>query len=260
MKRIHGVWKLTLLLAPAISLHVLKLGLPMAASTLLMSFAHTFANRLMVLYGNEAVAASSVSGKVSMLIPMIIMGICMGIQPALSYAYGSGNRARLKQLTVSTGLTAVLTGSAMAMLCYLLRDTLIHAFIADETILELGRRMILGGLLPMPLYGLYQISTTFLQAMGEVRFATLTSLLRQGIIYLPVLYLMERFLGLTGLIYTSAVTDLLSTTVSLLLALHCWQSMNPRNSHVLLETYSAQGRMRVWLQNSHPTKKMTDVN
>lgn len=222
-------------LAPAISLQVLKLGLPMAASTLLMSFSHTFANRLMVRYGNEAVAASSVSGKVSMLIPMIIMGICMGIQPALSYAYGAKNRARLKQLTLSTGLTAVLTGTAMAAICFLFRDTLIRAFIADDAVLELGRRMIIGGLLPLPLYGLYQISTTYLQAVGEVRSATLTSLLRQGIIYLPVLYLMEAFLGLTGLIYTSAVTDLLSTAVSMLLALRSWRKESSRRMNTLRE-------------------------
>lgn len=40
-----------------ISLTVLGYGLPMAAGTLLMSFSSTFANRLLVLYGNEAVAA-----------------------------------------------------------------------------------------------------------------------------------------------------------------------------------------------------------
>ena len=64
-----------------VSVNVLSLGVPMAAGTLLMSIAHIFSNRLMVQYGNLAVAAGSAAGKVSMLIPMIIMGICMGVQP-----------------------------------------------------------------------------------------------------------------------------------------------------------------------------------
>ena len=80
-----------------ISLHVLSLGFPMAASTLLMSFSSTVSNRLTVSYGNEVIAARSVSGKSAMLIPMIAMGFCMGVQPAISYVYGPRLSARTRR-------------------------------------------------------------------------------------------------------------------------------------------------------------------
>ena len=73
-----------------ISLRVLGLGLPMAASTLLMSFSSAISNRLTVSYGNAAVAARSVAGKSAMLIPMIVMGLCMGVQPAIIISWTTG--------------------------------------------------------------------------------------------------------------------------------------------------------------------------
>ena len=55
-----------------ISLRVLGLGLPMAASTLLMSFSGALSNRLTVNYGNIAVAARSVAGKSAMLNKLLV--------------------------------------------------------------------------------------------------------------------------------------------------------------------------------------------
>ena len=96
-----------------ISLTVLSYGLPMAAGTLLMSFSSTFANRLLVLYGNEAVAAQGVAGKAGMLIAMLVMGVCMGVQPAVSYAYGGGACPK-SQL----GSTAAANVGCEAVLCF----------------------------------------------------------------------------------------------------------------------------------------------
>ncbi len=59
--------------------------------------------------------------------------------------------------------------------------------------------------------------STYLQATGKVSFATLTSLMQKGLIFLPVLLLMERLFGLDGIIFSNAVTTLISTGIALLL-------------------------------------------
>ena len=60
--------------------------------------------------------------------------------------------------------------------------------------------------------------STYLQATGKVAYATLTSLLQKGLVFLPVLLLMERFFGLSGIIYANAVTTLISTVIALALS------------------------------------------
>ena len=71
-------------------LPIMALGLPNAASTVLSGFASTFSNNLLSQHGTDAIAAAA-AGKAGMLISMVQMGICMGVQPLMAYNYGSRN-------------------------------------------------------------------------------------------------------------------------------------------------------------------------
>ena len=200
-----------------ISLRVLGLGLPMAASTLLMSFSSAISNRLTVSYGNVAVAARSVAGKSAMLIPMIVMGLCMGVQPAISYVYGCRDRARLRKIVFGVGAVCVGVAALMSAVFFLFREQFVAAFSSDAEIISLGKTMMLGTLLAVPVEGVYHMCSTYLQATGKVSFATLTSLMQKGLVFLPVLLLMEKLFGLDGIIFSNAVTTLISTGIALLL-------------------------------------------
>lgn len=201
-----------------ISLKTLGFGLPMAAGTVLMCFSSMFSNRLLVKYGNIAVAANGVSGKACMIACMIVMGICMGIQPAISYTYGAGDQKRLRKIVIGTGAVSTLIGTVLGLGFLLGRDAFITAFLNDPQVLEFGKLMMLG-LLSAPTYGIYQLSSVYLQGTGKVSYATLTALLQRGIIFVPALYLMESAFGLMGLVFAGAVTDVLSTLVGVVLCL-----------------------------------------
>ena len=204
-------------LRPEISLRVLGLGFPMAASTLLMSFSSAFSNRLTVAYGNVAVAARSVAGKSAMLIPMVVMGLCMGVQPAISYVYGCRDRARLRKIVLGVGAVGVGVAALLSAAFFLFREQFVTAFSPDPEIIALGKTMMLGTLLAVPVEGVYQMCSTYLQATGKVSYATLTSLMQKGLVLVPVLTLMERLFGLNGIIFAGAVTTLISTVIALLL-------------------------------------------
>lgn len=209
-------------LKPEITWRVLSLGFPMASSTLLSSFSSVFANRLLVRYGNDAIAAQSIAGKAGMLIAMIVMGICMGMQPAISYTYGRGDSKRLRSILFGTGSASVGTAAVMALVFFFGRNAFVRAFMNNEEILALGRRMILGGLAAAPLVGVYQLCSVYLQSTGRVAYATVTALMQKGLVYVPVLYLMNTAFGLTGLIFSTAVTDVVSMLAALLL---CFKSV-----------------------------------
>ena len=200
-----------------VSLRVLGLGLPMAASTLLMSFSSAFSNRLAVSYGNVAVAARSVSGKTAMVIPMVLMGICMGVQPAISYVFGQKDFARLRKIVLGVGGVCVGLAAVLSAVFFVFRSQFMAAFSPDEEIIALGAHMMLGTVLAVPAEGVYQICSTYLQGTGKVSYATLTSLMQKGLVFVPVLYVMERLFGLDGIIYANAVTTVISTVIALLL-------------------------------------------
>ena len=198
---------------------VLSLGVPMAFSTLLMSVSHMIANRLMIAYGATALAAQGVAGRVSMLCTMLLMGLCMGLQPAVSYTYSSGQHKRLFSLLQKMSVFTFLLGTALAALCFVFRTQLIRLFIDNEAVIRDGQIMVLAGLSTAPIYGIYQLSQVFLQSTGKAGYATFTALLDKGLFYLPILFVMRRFFGMYGIAFTGAVTLVFSLIVCLALCL-----------------------------------------
>lgn len=202
-----------------VSLRVLSLGLPMAAGTVLMCFSSMFSNQLLVKYGNTAVAANGVAGKAGMLVIMIAMGICMGMQPVISYTYGAGDRKRMRSVILTTGTATTIVCVALGGGFLLGREAFVKAFLNDPQVLETGKFMMLT-LLGIPVSGIYQLCSTYLQGTGKVSYATLTSLLSKGIVYVPVLFLAEALGGLPGLVFAGVVTDVISTVIGVALCLN----------------------------------------
>ena len=201
--------------------HILVLGLPNAISSILSGFASTFANRLLNPYGSDALAAMGAAGKVTLLITMIQMGICMGAQPLMAYNYGAKNIPRLKEIIQKLMVLTVSLGVATTIVCTLARHMLIGLFLKDANAAFMGEEMVIWLLLAGPVLGLYYLSTNFLQASGNAWAATVVSVLRQGVLLIPSLYLMHALLGFTGIAAAHAVADMASAVIALSVCL--WQ-------------------------------------
>lgn len=189
---------------------IVTLGLPLACSTIFMSISHVVMNQMLAGYGSVAVAANGVAGKVSMVVSMIAMGICMGMQPAISYNYGAGDYKRLYWIIRNLGIMTVAIGSALTAGCLIGRTYLVAAFIGHAQVIRLGEKMVAAAMVMGPFYGLYQLCTTFLQSTGKASYATLVAILNKGFIYIPFLLGMNKLWGLDGIIYAAPVTDMLS--------------------------------------------------
>ena len=194
---------------------VVSLGLPMSCATVLGSVSGTIANNLMMQYGSIALAGQSVASRIGQLISMTVMGICMGMQPAISYNYSAKNFKRLTEILWKTTGLAVVAGTVLSALCLVFRDQLLNAFLDNPDVLEIGRICLLASIVIGPFLGFYQISTTYLQASGKSKQAIIVSLLEKGVVYIPVLFLMSWLLRMYGIIYAATVTTVISAVVAL---------------------------------------------
>lgn len=210
-------------LSKDISIPVLTLGLPMMISTVLGSIANTVQNRLMISYGSTALAAQSVAGKVGMMITMLIMGFCMGMQPAISYNYGAKDYKRMYTIIKDTGIFTILLGIFLTIVSYIFKDSIVSAFIDHEEVIAMGQIFVFAAVLVGPVYGIYQMSQTFLQATGKVSYAIAASTLDKFVVYLPVLYVMNKFFGIYGIAFAHAVTMVFTLGITLVLAIK-WSS------------------------------------
>ena len=195
------------LMEPMLLLHILAVGLPNGVSSILSGLASTFSNRLLNAYGSGAIAAMAAAGRSVMVITMVQMGICMGVSPLLAYNYGAGNHTRLRETLQKTAALALGFGLVSGLACFFGREALVGLFLKDTDNLALGGQLMTWLIVASPFLGFYYLSSNFLQAAGKAFQATLISVLRQGVLLIPCLYLLHHFFGLTGIAVAHTVAD-----------------------------------------------------
>lgn len=202
------------LAAPREILPVIALGLPNAASTVLSGFASTFANNLLSQHGTDAIAAAAAAGKAGMLISMVQMGICMGVQPLMAYCYGAKNFSRLKETLKKTALLTCSIGIGTMLLCFVFRGPIISLFLKEAGVAAMGQQYMLYVMAGAPFLGLVYLSTNYLQATKKATGAIIVSLLRQGLLLIPLLFLFHTLFGLYGLAASHMTADISAAVIA----------------------------------------------
>ena len=202
--------------------NVLSIGIPASLGSLLMSISQIVVNAQMAGYGDMAVAGMGIAMKVTMMTGMVCIGFGQGVQPLLGYCVGAKLWERFKKIMrfsvlFSLGLSAVMTG-----LCYVLRDSIIRVFLTEPAAFDYANIFTSILLTTSFLFGVFYVLTNALQAMGAAVQALIINLSRQGIIYIPILFLLQAVLDASGLAWAQPVTDLLST--ALVAVLYLWTS------------------------------------
>lgn len=202
--------------------NVLSIGIPASLGSLLMSVSQIVVNARMAGYGDMAVAGMGVAMKVTMMTGMVCIGFGQGVQPLLGYCVGARLWERFKKIMhfsifFSLGLSAAMTG-----LCYLLQDSIIQVFLTDPSAFDYATTFTSILLTTSFLFGVFYVLTNALQSMGAAAQALIINLSRQGIIYIPALFLLQAVLEANGLAWAQPVADLLST--ALVAVLYLWTS------------------------------------
>lgn len=210
---------------------LLAIGLPNGISSLLAGFASSFSNRLLVTHGTAAVAAMA-AGKTTMVISMIAMAICMGCQPLLAYSYGAGDAKRLKQLLKNLILLTVVFGVLAGAASFAGRNALIRMFIKEEGAFRLGTQLVTYLVLGSPVIGLTYLATNLLQSVGRASGAVVLSLLRQGLLLIPLLYLMNALCGVQGIAAAHLIADVGAAAISAGILLHWLRALVEKTAEV----------------------------
>ena len=211
---------------------LLAIGLPNGISSLLAGFASSFSNRLLVTHGTAAVAAMAAAGKTTMVISMIAMAICMGCQPLLAYSYGAGDSKRLKQLLKDLILLTVVFGVLAGAASFAGRNALIGMFIKEEGAFRLGTQLVVYLVLGSPVIGLSYLATNLLQSVGKASGAVVLSLLRQGLLLIPLLYLMNALCGVQGIAAAHLIADVGAAAISAGILLHWLRALVEKTAEV----------------------------
>ncbi|HOH78917.1 MAG TPA: MATE family efflux transporter [Candidatus Cloacimonadota bacterium] len=193
---------------------ILYIGIPASLSQIMMSIGNTISYKLAADYGDHAVAALGVAARVFSIPIFVFIGISVGVQALIGYNYGARNYPRMKK-AIRTSITISLwLGAFFTLMFALFPAQLITAFIKDVKIMELGTVILEAYVFAIPMAAIGMILMASLQAMGKALPALIVALSRQGIAYIPLIYLLTRLYGFEGLVFALPLADYLTTAVS----------------------------------------------
>lgn len=205
---------------------LIKIGIPAGVNSGLMSIATILLNNALVKYGDAPVAAMGIVTKAYMLITFIHMGIANGIQPLLGYCYGASLKGRFQSILKFSAILTVIIGTLLTIVYVIFSQNIIQIFINDQDVIYYGTSMLIATSLAGPILGILFLSINSMQAMECSMSATLLSICRQGMIFIPLLYILDMIFGLNGINYTQTVADYISIIISLFLLKHSFRSFS----------------------------------
>ena len=202
--------------SPMLYLKIIRNGLPSFCRQGLASISTVMLNNAAADYGDSAVAAISIVGKIFMLIFSVILGFGQGYQPVAGFNYGAGKYKRVKEALMFNYITATIMMTVLAAGGFIFAPQLMELFIKDDPqVIETGALALRIQCLSMPLLPLTTTSNMTFQSIGKSWTAVLLSSCRQGIYFIPLILILPDIYGLNGVISVQTATDVLSAATSL---------------------------------------------
>ena len=205
--------------SPRLYLDIFKLGMPSLFRQGVLSIANMALNFNARLYGDAAVAALSIVGKVYMVIQSITIGFGQGFQPVLGYNYGAKRLDRVKEAIFFSlkACTAILT--VAAVIGFAFAPQVIGAFRDDPDVIRIGVTTFRFQCLMLPGWPVMVFSNMLFQSLGKPGRATILSVCRQAL-YIPLVFLLAGQFGLIGLEVSQTIADTLTFLLSAAVMLH----------------------------------------
>ncbi len=196
---------------------ILSVGVPSGLMAALSSVAAIMVNILVSRYGDIPLAALGIVKKIDMLPMNIASGFGMAMVPLVAYNFAAGNYPRMNETIRFARRCCVIFAVACIALFELFPRMMVGIFIREPETLAVGSR-----LLRICCVGIPMMLVTFnvnycFQAMGKGRQTLLLSISRQGLICIPLMFLLRAVFGMYGIVAAQPTADFLSMCIALLL-------------------------------------------
>lgn len=212
-----------------IAASVASIGIPASLNNILMSCANIVLNLMLGGYGDTPVAAMGVAMKSNMIVVLLQIGLCAGIQPLIGYNYGARNKKRLLQVFRFTGIFAVVMGSILTAVMVMAKRFVVQAFINDPEVIAYGMQMVIALQLSGPFIGILFLCINTIQGMGKAIPSLILTVCRQGLIFIPLIIILNKVVGLNGVIYAQSVADYCSIVIAVGICLGIFKKLEHRS-------------------------------
>lgn len=194
---------------------ICKTGFPSLVRQGLTSISTMLLNDRAGMYGDAAVAAMSIVNRICFFTFATALGIGQGFQPVCAFNYGAKKYERVRKAFLFTFLVGEVFLGVVALVGMQFTRPLVQFFRDDPAVVQIGAVALAAQFVGQLFMPLSVCANMLFQSVGKVGIATLMSMLRSGLFFLPILLILSAVLGLPGVQYSQALSDVLTMIVAI---------------------------------------------
>ena len=204
---------------------VLNIGISMLILQILQTISISKISYAASFYGEEAIAAMGIVLRIVTLGTNVVFGYMKGLQPLAGFNYGAKNHERIREaIKASIKWTSVFC-IVWTLIIYVFAPSILSIFGTDENVLNIAVPALRIGVIMFITFGFQFTYSTLYLSMGKALGGVFLNSLRQGIIFIPIILLLPKFMGLNGVIYAQTVSDLITTIITIPFAISIHKSL-----------------------------------
>jgi len=209
---------------------IIRGGLPSLCRQGLASVAVACMNHAAGIYGDAAIAAMSIVNRTANFAGSALIGFGQGFQPVCGFNYGAKLYNRVKKafwfcLKVSTIVFFIL-----GILGWFFAPHIIALFRNDLEVIHIGTLALRLQCLTFSLLGWITLCNMMLQTIGKAAKASILAMGRQGLFFLPALFILASTFGLLGVQLSQPVADLATFILGIPLGLSVLKEMKEEST------------------------------
>lgn len=214
---------------------IFKIGIPTLTFQFLTSLSIALININAANYGDTVIAAMGVVTRIISMCTLVVFGFLKGFQPIAGFSYGAKNFDRLNKSIKISILWSTTFCIVTGLITIIFSKQIVSQFANGNNIMiSLGQKSLIANSLSFFLFGFYTVYSSLFLALGKGCKGFLLGACRQGICFVPVILILPTLLGIDGILYVQPIADILSTFVTIFMAINLHKELNLEKNNINL--------------------------
>lgn len=213
---------------------ILKIGIPTLLFQILTSLSIGMMNNAAKEYGGSSLAAMGPLTKIMSMGSLVVFGFLKGFQPIAGFSYGAKKFDRLHEAIKTSVLWSTIFCVVFGLIVATFPSQIMALFTkGDIEMIRIGSVALRSNGLSFTLFGFYTVYSFLFLVMGKAAKGCILGACRQGICFVPVVLLLPKICGLSGVLYAQPIADVLSAIVTAFMAVHLHKELSTTKAGLL---------------------------
>ena len=205
---------------------IFKIGIPVFVFQMLTSVSITLTNNAINPYGDPAIAGMGAVTRLVSMGSLSVFGFIKGFQPIAGFSFGAKKFERLRNSIKISVLWSTIFCVIVGALFIIFPSQIVSKFTKDDLqMIEIGAKALRANGISFMFFGFHTVYSSLFLALGKGKEGFILGACRQGICFIPLIFILPMIMKIDGILYAQPIADLLSIIVTIFMAIPLHQKL-----------------------------------